>query len=49
VPASPKPVGLDLDDLPATQRRRRLRIRGNGRQHRAVPVHPELATDLGFR
>ena len=39
-------VGLDLGDLPATQRRRRLRIRGNGRKHRAVPVHPELAAAL---
>jgi integrase/recombinase XerC len=36
-------VGLDLDDLPATQRRRRLRIRGKGRKNRFVPVHPELA------
>jgi len=39
-------VALDLDDLPATQRRRRLRIRGKGRKHRAVPVHPELAAAL---
>jgi len=39
-------VELDLDDLPATQRRRRLRIRGKGRKHRAVPVHPELAAAL---
>ena len=39
-------VELDLEDLPATQRRRRLCIRGKGRKHRAVPVHPELATAL---
>ena len=39
-------VELDLDDLPATQRRRRLRIRGKGRKYRAVPVHPELAAAL---
>ena len=32
-------VEVDLDDLPTTQRRRRLRIRGKGRKHRAVPVH----------
>lgn len=32
-------VGLDLDDLPTTQRRRRLRIRGKGRKNRSVPVH----------
>ena len=39
-------VALDLDDLPTTQRRRRLRIRGKGRKHRVVPVHPELAAAL---
>jgi integrase/recombinase XerD len=39
-------VGLDLEDLPSTQRRRRLRIRGKGRKDRAVPVHPELAAAL---
>ena len=39
-------VGLDLDDLPTTQRRRRLRIRGKGRKNRSVPVHPELAASL---
>jgi site-specific recombinase XerD len=39
-------VELDLDDLPVTQRRRRIRIRGKGRKHRAVPVHPELAAAL---
>ena len=36
-------VGLDLDDLPTTQRRRRLRIHGEGRRNRSVPVHAELA------
>ena len=39
-------VALDLDDLPTTQRRRRLRIRGKGRKHRTVPIHPELAAAL---
>ncbi|GIF01580.1 tyrosine-type recombinase/integrase [Paractinoplanes rishiriensis] len=39
-------VGLDLDDLPITQHRRRLRIRGRGRKNRSVPVHPELAAAL---
>ncbi|MGW1060073.1 hypothetical protein [Micromonospora rubida] len=35
--------GLDLDDLPTTQRRRGLLFRGKGRRNRRVPVHPELA------
>ncbi len=39
-------VGLDLDDLPTTQRRQRLRVRGKGRKNRSVPVHPELAASL---
>lgn len=39
-------VALDLDDLPTTQRRRRLTIRGKGRRNRSVPVHPELADAL---
>jgi len=39
-------VGLDLNDLPTAQRRRRLRIRGKGRKHRSVPVHTELGTAL---
>lgn len=39
-------VGLDLDDLPTTQRRRRLRIRGKGRKQRSIPVHTELGTAL---
>lgn len=39
-------VGLDLADLPSTQRRRRLRIRGKGRRNRTVPVHPDLAAAL---
>lgn len=37
-------VGLDVDNLPTTQRRRRLRIRGKGRKTRSVPVHGELTT-----
>lgn len=36
-------VALDLDDLPTTQRRRQLQLRGKGRKHRRVPVHSELA------
>jgi site-specific recombinase XerD len=39
-------VSLDVDDLPTTQRRRRLRIRGKGRKTRSVPVHGELAAAL---
>lgn len=39
-------VGLDLPDLPTTQRRRRVRIRGKGRRSRSVPVHPDLAAAL---
>lgn len=39
-------VALDLDDLPTTQRRRRLRLRGKGRRDHAVPVHPELGAAL---
>lgn len=39
-------VGLDLADLPSTQRRRRLRVRGKGRRNRTVPVHPDLAAAL---
>ena len=39
-------VGIDLDDLPTTQRRQRLRIRGKGRKNRSIPVHPELAASL---
>jgi site-specific recombinase XerD len=39
-------VCLDLDDLPSTQRRRRLRIHGKGRKNRSLPVHPELAAAL---
>jgi integrase/recombinase XerC len=39
-------VGLDLDDLPTTQRRRRLRIRGKGRKQRSIPVHAELGAAL---
>jgi integrase/recombinase XerC len=39
-------VGLDLDDLLTTQRRRRLRIRGKGHKQRSVPVHIELGAAL---
>jgi integrase/recombinase XerC len=39
-------VGLDLADLPTTQRRRRVAIRGKGRRNRSVPVHPDLAAAL---
>jgi site-specific recombinase XerD len=39
-------VGLDLDDLPTTQRRQRLRIRGKGRKTRSVGVHGDLAAAL---
>jgi integrase/recombinase XerC len=39
-------VALDLDDLPAIQHRRRLRMRGKGRRNRSVPVHPELGAAL---
>jgi integrase/recombinase XerC len=39
-------VGLDLDDLPTMQRRRRLRIRGQGHKQRSVPVHTELGAAL---
>ncbi len=39
-------VGLDLDDLPSTQRRRRIRIRGKGRRNRHVPAHAELVDAL---
>lgn len=39
-------VGLDLDDLPTTQRRRQLRIRGDRRKQRSVPVHADLGAAL---
>jgi site-specific recombinase XerC len=39
-------VDLDLDDLPTTQRRCRLRVCGQGRRNRSVPVHSQLAVAL---
>ena len=39
-------VGLDLDDLPTTRRRQRLRVRGKGRKDRSIPVHAELAASV---
>ena len=39
-------VGLDLDDLPTTQRRCRLRVRGQGRRNRSVPVRLQPAVGL---
>src|SRR5437773_1133530 len=40
-------VGLDLDGLPTTQRRCRLRVRGQGRRTRSVPapLQPPLGLD----
>lgn len=39
-------AGRGSENLPTTQRRRRLRIRGKGRKDRTVPVHLDLASAL---